>query len=34
VSGDIELRLSATSTATDTAWIVMLRDIAPGTGSL
>jgi predicted acyl esterase len=29
VAGDIELRLSATSTAIDTAWIVMLRDIAP-----
>jgi predicted acyl esterase len=29
VAGDIELRLSATSTAIDTAWIVMLRDIGP-----
>jgi uncharacterized protein len=29
VAGDIELQLSATSTAMDTAWIVMLRDIAP-----
>jgi uncharacterized protein len=29
VAGDIELQLSATSTASDTAWIVMLRDIAP-----
>jgi predicted acyl esterase len=29
IAGDIELRLTATSTATDTAWIVMLRDIAP-----
>jgi putative CocE/NonD family hydrolase len=29
VAGDIELQLSATSTAIDTAWIVMLRDIAP-----
>lgn len=29
VAGDIELRLTATSTAIDTAWIVMLRDIAP-----
>ena len=27
--GDIELRLSATTTAIDTAWIVMLRDVAP-----
>jgi uncharacterized protein len=29
IAGDIELRLSATSTAIDTAWIVMLRDIGP-----
>ena len=29
VAGDIELRLTATSTANDTAWIVMLRDVAP-----
>jgi uncharacterized protein len=29
MAGDIELQLSATSTAMDTAWIVMLRDIAP-----
>jgi putative CocE/NonD family hydrolase len=29
VAGDIELQLTATSTASDTAWIVMLRDIAP-----
>jgi uncharacterized protein len=29
VAGDIELQLTATSTANDTAWIVMLRDVAP-----
>jgi predicted acyl esterase len=29
VAGEIELRLTATSTANDTAWIVMLRDVAP-----
>jgi putative CocE/NonD family hydrolase len=29
VAGDIELRLTATSTASDTAWIVALRDVAP-----
>jgi uncharacterized protein len=29
VAGEIELQLTATSTATDTAWIVMLSDIAP-----
>jgi len=29
VAGDIELRLTASSTANDTAWIVMLRDVAP-----
>jgi len=29
IAGDIELRLSATSTAIDTAWIVMLRDVGP-----
>jgi predicted acyl esterase len=29
VVGDIELQLSATSTAVDTAWIVVLRDVAP-----
>jgi uncharacterized protein len=29
VAGNIELRLTATTTASDTAWIVMLRDIAP-----
>jgi predicted acyl esterase len=29
LAGDIELQLSASSTAADTAWIVLLRDIAP-----
>lgn len=29
VVGDIELRLEASATAIDTAWIVMLRDVAP-----
>jgi hypothetical protein len=29
VVGDIELRLTASSTALDTAWIVMLQDVAP-----
>ncbi len=28
MAGDIELQLTATSTAMDTAWIVMLRDVA------
>jgi putative CocE/NonD family hydrolase len=29
IAGDIELRLTASATAADTAWIVMLRDLAP-----
>ena len=29
VVGDIELNLQASSTATDTAWIVTLQDVAP-----
>jgi uncharacterized protein len=29
VCGPIELQLSATATAADTAWIVVLRDVAP-----
>ena len=29
VVGDFELRLTASSTALDTAWIVMLQDVAP-----
>jgi uncharacterized protein len=29
MAGDVELQLTATTTAIDTAWIVMLRDIAP-----
>jgi putative CocE/NonD family hydrolase len=29
IAGEIELRLTATSTATDTAWIIVLSDVAP-----
>ncbi|MGD1241100.1 CocE/NonD family hydrolase [Mycobacterium seoulense] len=33
VVGDIELRLIASATAIDTAWMAMLQDVAPGGGT-